>query len=51
MNGPNDCWVDKKGGIYFSDPYYQRDYWERKNLICPKKIFTTCHPALNSPLW
>lgn len=30
MNGPNDCWVDNKGGIYFTDPYYQRDYWDRK---------------------
>src|SRR5689334_20379652 len=24
FNGPNDLWVDKKGGIYFTDPYYQR---------------------------
>lgn len=30
MNGPNDCWVDNRGGIYFTDPYYQRDYWDRK---------------------
>lgn len=30
FNGPNDLWVDPKGGIYFTDPYYQRDYWERK---------------------
>ncbi|MEO2127651.1 MAG: SMP-30/gluconolactonase/LRE family protein [Christiangramia sp.] len=30
LNGPNDIWVDGNGGIYFTDPYYQRDYWERK---------------------
>jgi len=30
MNGPNDIWVDNKGGIYMTDPYYQRDYWKRK---------------------
>jgi len=30
LNGPNDLWVDAKGGIYFTDPYYQRDYWLRK---------------------
>ncbi len=30
FNGPNDIWVDKKGGIYFTDPFYQRPYWERK---------------------
>ena len=29
LNGPNDIWVDSKGGIYFTDPYYQRPYWER----------------------
>lgn len=29
FNGPNDLWIDPKGGIYFTDPYYQRDYWER----------------------
>jgi len=30
LNGPNDIWVDNKGGIYMTDPYYQRDYWARK---------------------
>ncbi len=30
MNGPNDVWLDLKGGIYMTDPYYQRDYWARK---------------------
>lgn len=30
LNGPNDVWVSPKGGgIYFTDPYYQRDYWKR----------------------
>ena len=28
LNGPNDLWPLPGGGIYFSDPYYQRDYWE-----------------------
>ena len=28
FNGPNDLWPDGKGGIYFTDPYYPRDYWE-----------------------
>ncbi|MCZ4222431.1 SMP-30/gluconolactonase/LRE family protein [Pedobacter rhodius] len=30
VNGPNDIWLDAKGGIYFTDPYYQRDYWARQ---------------------
>jgi len=28
FNGPNDLWIDPKGGIYFTDPFYQRSYWE-----------------------
>lgn len=27
LNGPNDLWVAPNGGIYFTDPYYHRDYW------------------------
>ncbi|WP_339656461.1 SMP-30/gluconolactonase/LRE family protein, partial [uncultured Salegentibacter sp.] len=29
LNGPNDLWIGPDGGLYFTDPYYQRDYWER----------------------
>lgn len=31
LNGPNDVWVTSDGKIYFTDPYYQRDYWTRKS--------------------
>jgi len=27
LNGPNDLWICPQGGIYFSDPYYQRSWW------------------------
>ena len=30
LNGPNDLWISPSDGIYFTDPYYQRDYWTRK---------------------
>ncbi|MEO6849455.1 MAG: SMP-30/gluconolactonase/LRE family protein [Mucilaginibacter sp.] len=30
LNGPNDLWIAPSGGMYISDPYYQRDYWIRK---------------------
>lgn len=29
FNGPNDVWVAPSGAIYFTDPYYQRNYWDR----------------------
>lgn len=34
LNGPNDVWVRPDGGLYFTDPYYKRDYWKRG----PKEI-------------
>lgn len=29
LNGPNDVWVQPDGGVYFTDPYYKRPYWNR----------------------
>ncbi|MEO6456505.1 MAG: SMP-30/gluconolactonase/LRE family protein [Ginsengibacter sp.] len=31
LNGPNDLWIHPSGGIYFTDPYFQRSYWTRKH--------------------
>ena len=28
LNAPNDLWITPSGGIYFSDPYYHRSWWE-----------------------
>ena len=40
FNGPNDLWEDLKGGIYFTDPYYQRPYWDRiKPDIKGEKVY------------
>jgi gluconolactonase len=30
LNGPNDLWITPDGGIYFTDPYYKRDYWTHR---------------------
>jgi len=30
FNGPNDLWISPNGGIYFTDPFYPRDYWTQK---------------------
>jgi len=29
LNGPNDLWLRRDGGLYFSDPLYARKYWSR----------------------
>lgn len=32
LNGPNDLWVRPDDGIYFTDPYYPRNYWARGQM-------------------
>jgi len=44
LNGPNDLWVDTKGGIYFTDPYYQRPYWSRTEMELEKQQVFYLHP-------
>ena len=29
LNAPNDLWIRPDGGIYFTDPFYARKYWDR----------------------
>jgi gluconolactonase len=28
LNGPNDVWVAPNGGMYVTDPFYRRKYWD-----------------------
>jgi gluconolactonase len=28
LNGPNDVWVRPDNGLYFTDPFYKRPWWE-----------------------
>ena len=29
LNGPNDVWIRPGGGLFFTDPFYERPYWKR----------------------
>ncbi len=29
LNAPNDVWLRPDGGLYFTDPWYKRDWWKR----------------------
>lgn len=58
LNGPNDAWVAPDGGIYFTDPYYQRDYWARTEPelalegvyhLAPDGTLTVVDDALDKP--
>ncbi|MGB5554630.1 MAG: SMP-30/gluconolactonase/LRE family protein [Flavobacteriaceae bacterium] len=40
LGGPNDLWVDSKGGIYFTDPFYDRPWWEpTDNRIDERRVY------------
>lgn len=41
LNGPNDVWVRPDGGVYFTDPFYKRDYWakDRKEEQDKKAVY------------
>jgi gluconolactonase len=30
LNGPNDVWIRPDGGMYFTDPFYKRTWWEKR---------------------
>lgn len=32
FNGPNDVWVRPDGGMYFTDPFYQRSWWTHHTM-------------------
>jgi gluconolactonase len=32
LNGPNDVWVRPDGGLYFTDPFYKRPWWDYNQM-------------------
>ncbi len=31
LNGPNDLWIAPNGGMYLTDPFYKRTWWDHEN--------------------
>jgi gluconolactonase len=32
LNGPNDLWISPDGGIYLTDPFYKRTWWDHSEM-------------------
>jgi gluconolactonase len=32
FNGPNDLWISPDGGVYFTDPFYSRSWWDHSSM-------------------
>ncbi len=35
FNGPNDVWPAPDGGLYFTDPFYRRTWWDHDKMAMP----------------
>jgi gluconolactonase len=35
LNGPNDLWNTPEGGVYFTDPFYKRTWWDHDTMPQP----------------
>jgi gluconolactonase len=47
LNGPNDVWIDPKGGYYITDPYYDRPWWDHHSMPQDKQCVYYLLPDLN----
>ena len=50
LNGPNDLWIDAKGGIYFTDPYYKRDYRQQPKPVKHEEDVYYLAPGSTQPV-
>jgi gluconolactonase len=37
LNGPNDVWITPGGGIYITDPFYKRTWWNHDTMALPNE--------------
>ena len=48
FNGPNDIWIVPNVGIYFSDPFYVRKYWDHTKMPQDKECLYFFNPDLKT---
>jgi gluconolactonase len=45
FNGPNDVWCAPGGGLYVTDPFYRRKWWDHQNMALTNEEVFYLHPA------
>ena len=50
LNGPNDVWIHPNGGVYFTDPFYKRDYWDHSESEQDKQCVYYLEPDPKTPV-
>lgn len=49
LNGPNDVWVAPGGGLYFTDPFYRRAWWDHKMMALTNEEVFYLAPDRKTP--
>ncbi len=44
FNGPNDMWITKGNGVYFTDPFWRRSFWDHSEQPQKKESLYYLHP-------
>lgn len=42
LNGPNDLWIMRNGGLYITDPLFNRSYWDHRSgkaLVSGQQVY------------
>ena len=50
FNGPNDVWVAPDGGVYFTDPFYRRNWWTHTERPQDKQCVYFIKPGTRTPV-
>jgi len=43
FNGPNDLWISPAGGVFFTDPFYKRSWWNHTAMPQEKQCVYFLH--------
>ena len=49
LNGPNDVWIAPNGGMYLTDPFYLRSYWDHQTKALTSEDVFTPRPTAKHP--
>lgn len=50
LNGPNDVWVAPGGGLYITDPFYQRKWWDHEKMTQDSEQVYYLAPGSQKPV-
>jgi gluconolactonase len=50
LNGPNDLWIAPNGGMYLTDPFYKRPWWDHTTMALTNEEVFYLSPDRKNPV-